>query len=499
MSGFALELEDVSLSFDGVHALSHLSLQIRAGEVLGIAGKNGAGKSSLMKLIQGIYHCQRGKLRFFGNEIGSDANRSESRKFVSSIFQDFSLVPEMTVAQNIYLGSEPQRGWFIDEKICFQTVESFFERMGISIDPREKVKNLGTSDLQLVEISKAVIRDKKILLMDEPTAALGANQVGKLFRLVSRLQQEGITIVFITHHLRDLLEVCDRIAIMRDGTAVHVGQSTDLTVAEIVRHMLGRAVERLEERRPARTLTDDSVPILEAVEISSRHLPKPISFVLRRGEVLGLAGLKGSGRTEILKSLFGVDPIESGEIKIKGRVCPVRSPKEAMKKGVALIPGNRQLEGLCLFHSLYFNAQLPWMDRITHGFFISDRNGKRTVSELVSRLQIKTAGLSTPVSKLSGGNQQKVVIAKVLATQPNILLMDDPTFGVDIQVKVEIAQIIDAFARAGNGVILVSSDPEELLHNCNRILIVKRAEIKGELTGILNGAFGEDDLEAAIQ
>jgi ribose transport system ATP-binding protein len=499
MSGFALELEDVSLSFDGVHALSHLNLQIRTGEVLGIAGKNGAGKSSLMKLIQGIYHCQRGNLRFFGKDIASDANRSECQKFVSSIFQDFSLVPEMTVAQNIYLGIEPRRGWFIDEKTCFQTVESFFERIGIFINPVEKVKNLSTSDLQLVEISKAVIRNKKILLMDEPTAALGANQVGKLFQLVSRLQQEGITIVLVTHHLRDLLGVCDRIAIMRDGTAVHIGQSKDLTIAEVVRHMLGRAAERLEERRPARTLTDDSAPVLEAVEISSRRLPKPISFVLRRGEVLGLAGLKGSGRTEILKSLFGVDPVESGEIKIKGRVCPVRSPKEAMQRGIALIPGNRQLEGLCLFHSLYFNAQLPWMDRIKQGFFINDRNGKKTVSELVSRLQIKTAGLSAPVSNLSGGNQQKVVIAKVLATQPSILLMDDPTFGVDIQVKVEIAQIIDEFARAGNGVILVSSDPEELLHNCNRILIIKRAEIQGELTGILNGGFGEDDLEAAIQ
>jgi len=499
MSRFALELEDVSLSFDGVHALSHLSLEIRAGEVLGIAGKNGAGKSSLMKLIQGIYRSQRGRLRFFGHEIASDANRSESQKFVSSIFQDFSLVPEMTVAQNIYLGIEPRRGWFIDEKTCFQTVESFFERMRISIDPREKIKNLSTSDLQLVEISKAVIRDKKILLMDEPTAALGANQIGKLFQLVSRLRQEGITIVFVTHHLQDLIGVCDRIAIMRDGTVVHIGESKDLTVAEIVRHMLGRAVERLEERRSARTLTDESTPILEAVEISSRHLPKPISFVLRPGEVLGLAGLKGSGRTEILKSLFAVDPIESGEIKIKGRVCSVRSSKEAMKRGIALIPGNRQLEGLCLFHSLYFNAQLPWMDRIKDGFFINDRKGKRIVSELVSRLQIKTAGLSRPVSKLSGGNQQKVVIAKVLATQPSILLMDDPTFGVDIQVKVEVAQIIDDFARAGNGVILVSSDPQELLLNCNRILIVKKAEIKGELTGILNGEFGEDDLEAAIQ
>jgi ribose transport system ATP-binding protein len=499
MSRFALELEDVSLSFDGVHALSHLSLEIRAGEVLGIAGKNGAGKSSLMKLIQGIYPSQRGKLRFFGNEIASDANRSESQKFVSSIFQDFSLVPEMTVAQNIYLGIELRRGWFIDEKTCFQTVENFFERMAISIDPREKIKNLSTSDLQLVEISKAVIRDKKILLMDEPTAALGANQVGKLFQLVSRLQQEGITIVFVTHHLHDLIGICDRIAIMRDGAVVHIGESKDLTVAEIVRHMLGRAVERLEERRPARTLTDQSTPILEAVEISSRHLPKPISFVLRPGEVLGLSGLKGSGRTEILRSLFAVDPIDSGEIKIKGRVCSLRSPKEAMKRGIALIPGNRQLEGLCLFHSLYFNAQLPWMDRIKDGFFINDRKGKRIVSELVSRLQIKTAGLSRPVSKLSGGNQQKVVIAKVLATQPSILLMDDPTFGVDIQVKVEVAQIIDDFTRAGNGVILVSSDPQELLLNCNRILIVKRAEIKGELTGVLNGEFGEDDLEAAIQ
>lgn len=499
MSGFALELEDVSLSFDGVHALSHLSLEIRAGEVLGIAGKNGAGKSSLMKLIQGIYPCQRGKLRLFGREISKDANRSEQQKFVSSIFQDFSLIPEMTVAQNIYLGIEPRQGWFIDEKACFQTVEGFFERMGITIEPREKVKDLSTSDLQLVEISKAVIREKRVLLMDEPTAALAANQVEKLFQLVTRLQQEGITIVFVTHHLNDLIGVCDRIAIMRDGTVVHIGKSKGLTVAEIVRHMLGRAVERLEERRSAKTLIDQNPPILEAVEISSRHLPKPISFVLHPGEVLGLAGLKGSGRTEILKSLFAVYPIETGTIKIKGRACSVRNPKEAMKRGIALIPGNRQLEGLCLFHSLYFNAQLPWMDRIKDGFFINDRKGTKIVSELVTRLQIKTADLSMPVSNLSGGNQQKVVIAKVLATQPSILLMDDPTLGVDIQVKVEITQIIEDFTRAGNGVILVSSDPRELLLNCNRILIIKRAEIKGELTGILTGEFGEDDLEAAIQ
>lgn len=495
---YAVEMEDISVRFGGVEALVDVEFRLGVGEVRGLVGKNGAGKSTLMKVLLGINTPNGGQMRVFGKELSRTSAAAEREEHISMIFQEFSLVPDMTVVHNIFLNVEPRHGAWIDDRACIARVRQFFDEIELSIDPNAKVKDLSTSEMQMVEIAKAVLRNKRILLMDEPTAALDADQTRKLFRLIRTLRQKDITIVLISHHLREIMELCDSVTVLRDGRIVLDETMATLSLNRIISEMLGDVNYDAQQRR-WQPHEPERLPLLEVCDITSRRRLKPISFAVYPGEVLGLAGLKGSGRTEIFNCLFGIDPILSGAILLDGKPLSIRHPHDAIDQGITLIPENRHTQGLSLAHSLYLNVQLPWMKRIRGRIFINDRLGHAMVRDLIDRLQIKTSHVDATVNNLSGGNQQKVVIAKALGAEPRILLMDDPTYGVDIGAKAEIMKIVDAFTRQGNAVILVSSDSEELLLNCDRILILKDGAIAEEHVDVPRGRLTEEQLEAAIQ
>ena len=498
MQQHAIELENISMRFGGAEALKDVDFQLKVGEIRGLVGKNGAGKSTLMKIILGLHAPTSGRVKLFGKEISAAASTAEREEHISMIFQEFSLVPEMTVVQNIFLNVEPKNGLLINDEYCYKQVKTFFEELGLEIDPDEKVKNLSTSDMQMVEIAKAVIRNKKVLLMDEPTAALEADQAAKLFELTRKLQAKGITIILISHHLRDIIELCDSVTVLRDGKVTLSDEIANLSLNTIISRMLGDVAYSTQQRE-WRLIDREQRPLLEVQNATAKRKSSPISFAVYPGEVLGLAGLKGSGRTETFNMVFGVDPLQSGEIRLDGEHVSIKDPKTAIKNGITLIPENRHALGLSLSHSLYLNTQLPWLDKIRGFLLMNDRLGQRVVEDLVRQLHIKADSIFSKVSSLSGGNQQKVVIAKSLGAKPRVVLMDDPTYGVDIHAKTEIMKIVDSFTAAGNAVVLVSSELEELLLNCDRILIITNGVVTQEYADVLKGDLSEEELAAAIQ
>lgn len=497
MDTYAVEMKGIEMTFGGVQALTGVDFNLKVGEVRGLVGKNGAGKSTLMKIIRGVHGQTRGTVKFFGQDIARATSVKDRESTVSMIFQDFSLIPEMSVAQNIFLNAEPRRGLLIDDRTCHARAKEFFDSLGLVIDPGEKVKNLNTNDMQLVEIAKAVLRDKKVLLLDEPTAALEAAATEKLFGIIRRLKAQGISMVISTHHLKHIMDVCDSVTVLRDGKIVMSEEIGQVTLNDIINHMLGDQ-KYAETKRKAKGIAHDQ-PLLSVKRIVSRKRAKPVSFAVYPGEVLGLAGLKGSGRTEIFNNLFGIDPVTEGCVILRGKTVTIRNPKDAIAHGITLVPENRHTQGLSLMHSVYDNTLLPVIDRLRRHLLVNDREGRRIVTGLVKQMEIRTESIRTRVSNLSGGNQQKVVVGKSLASRPRVMLMDDPTYGVDIHAKTEIMGIIEQFTDAGNAVILVSSELSELLANCDRILIIKGQEVAGEIEDVPRANLSEDGLAAAIQ
>lgn len=499
MSDYPIEMKDIVMEFSGVRALDGVDFSLKKGEIKGLVGKNGAGKSTLMKIINGVYTQTSGTIKFFGKEITKNTSVKEREKSVSMIYQDYSLVGEMTVTQNIFLNAEPQKGLFIDDKNCIEKVRSFFKSLDLNIDPMEKVKKLSTGDMQLVEIAKAIIKNTNVILMDEPTAALDAEATIKFFNIIGKLKAQGCSIVISTHHLKQIMEICDSVTVIRDGKIAMNEQISDVTLQGVIASMLGESNFEARNKRKIKHI-DTKVPLLRIDKIVSKHSPNPISFNVYPGEVVGLAGLKGSGRTEIFNSIFGVDPVTSGKLYLEEKEIRIKSPETAIKKGIFLIPENRHTQGLSLMHSLYDNALLPIISRLTgKNLLINDKLGTEIVDDLIDEMKVKTSGRKEIMSKLSGGNQQKVVVGKALKSKPKIMLMDDPTYGVDIHAKGEIANAIERFTSQGYGVIFVSSELSEMIENCDRILIVKSNEIKGEIKDIPTANLTEDSLMAEIQ
>lgn len=496
MEAKVLEMGKICMSFNGVSVLRDIDFTLNQGEIRGLIGKNGAGKSTLLKIIQGIYAPVSGTIRIFGKEIKNDYKKAS--EYVGMIFQEFSLVSDMTVLQNIYLNSEIKNHGIINDKEGAKRVQDFFEEYDIHIDIYKKIKELNSSDMQMVEICKAVLKNKKIILMDEPTAALDGEQCEKLFKMVRQLKQNKISVVLITHHLKEIMDSCDSVTVIRDGDLTLNSKITDTSLEEMISAMLGEERDALKRKRSIMEI-DLSAPLLEVKDITSANIKEPLSFKLFGGEVLGLAGLKGCGRTELFRVLFGVDPIHSGEIRINGKKIMIKNTKDAVKSGIFLIPESRQIQGLSINHSIKFNMELPWLKKITKKFLINDKEGHVIVDNYIDRMQIKTKNRDAVIRNLSGGNQQKVVIAKALATNPRIILMDDPTFGVDVHAKAEIMEIVDEFKKTGGAVILASSEIEEVNQNCNRILILKNRKIVNELKNDDYETVTQDTLAAAMQ
>jgi ribose transport system ATP-binding protein len=479
VTGSAVEMRGISKAFDTVTVLSDVDFAVRRGEVHALAGENGAGKSTLMKILQGVYSLDAGTIEVDGRPVRLSSPHDARAAGIGMVFQEFSLVPTLTVAQNVFLGSEPRgRTGLIDDRAAARRAAEVFADMGVSVDPNRTVGSLSTAYWQLTEIAKALAQNARVLIMDEPTASLAKHEADALFELVERLKARGIAIIYISHRMEEVYRIADRITVLRDGRRVLTESLTELTPAQIVEAIVGR---RLESQLTYAGRGESGEILLEADGLRSGRRVRDVSFQLRAGEILGLAGLMGSGRTELARCLFGIDRLDAGEVRLRGTRVDVSSPGAAIASGLALIPEDRREQGLVLDHSVRDNLLLPLLGRLRRGPVLSDSAGRKIAQELLERFSVKVANPARPVRLLSGGNQQKVVIAKWLGTEPDVLIMDEPTAGVDIGTKSEILDMIRGLADAGKGVIVISSELPELLAVSDRVLVLRDGTVHREL------------------
>ena len=494
----AVEMRSISKGFNGVPVLNEVDFEVRAGEVHALAGGNGAGKSTLMKILQGVYQTDSGSILVGGKPVEITSIQDAKAAGIGMVFQEFSLVPSLTVAQNIFLGAEPQgRSGLIDDREAVRRAREVFTEMEVEVDPRAHVSKLGTAYWQLTEIAKALAQNARVLIMDEPTASLARHETEALFDLVARLKNRGISIIYISHRMDEVYRIADRITILRDGRRLLTEPLSNVTPEQIVEGIVGKKIEgqltyQQRERDPS-----SASPVLEARGLTCGKRVRDVSFTLHAGEILGLAGLMGSGRTELARVLFGIDSLESGEILIRGKKAVITSPRRAIDAGLALIPEDRRDQGLVLDHSVRDNLLLPLLDNIKRGPLLDAGAGRTLSSSLIKKFAVKVAHPNKPVRLLSGGNQQKVVLAKWLGTEPDVLILDEPTAGVDIGTKSEILDMIRELANAGKAVIVISSEYPELLAVSDRVLILRDGSITRELKR--SEIADEESLQLAVQ
>jgi ribose transport system ATP-binding protein len=492
-----VEMRGIKKGFAGVPVLRGVDFTLGPGEVHALAGGNGAGKSTLMKILQGVHRQDAGTIRIRGREVSFAAPKDAEAAGIGMVFQEFSLVPTLTVARNIFLGREPRRFGLIDDHAIVRRAGEILSGMGVDLNPTTELRTLPTGYWQLTEIAKALALDAKVLIMDEPTASLTKTESEALFALIERLKQQGVSIVYISHRMEEVYRICDRITVLRDGGVVLSDAVADLTPEQIVAAIVGRELEALEwEERPS-AATADEVPLLEIRDVTSANGVTDMSFRLHAGEILGLAGLMGSGRTELARLLFGIDRPDTGQILLRGKPIGITNPRVAITKGIALVPEDRRLQGLVLEHAVRDNLLLPLLDGLQRAGLVDDRRGDGLVARLIERLQIKLRSPKQPVKLLSGGNQQKVVIGKWLGRDPDVLVLDEPTAGVDIGTKSEIIQRIRELADAGKAVIVISSELAELLAVSDRVLVLRRGTVTQDLDR--RDIADEESLQLAIQ
>jgi ribose transport system ATP-binding protein len=473
-----LEMRDMQKSFAGIPVLKKVAFSLRKGEVHALMGGNGAGKSTLMKILTGVYQRDGGELRINGEAFHFATPRDAEAAGIAMIFQELSLVPTLTVAQNIFLHREPKSGLLLNDREAVRRSREILAELGEDIDPAARVEDLSTGACQMVEIAKALSKNAQILIMDEPTSSLSEHETSALFRIVERLKKSGISIIYISHRMAEIFTICDRVTVMRDGRTVLTDDCAKVSMQHLIDAMLGQGTgSALQWReRPARAA---AATVLEVDEISLGQDYQGVSFSIKAGEIVGLAGLMGSGRTEIAQAIFGIRPPEGGTIKVNGK--PMRSTAEAMAAGVALVPESRRTQGLVLDHSVKANFMLPNLNLFARGNFLGDGSGTRKAQEFIDRLRIKTDSADKVVNLLSGGNQQKVVLAKWLVREPRLLILDEPTSGVDIGAKSEIVEIVRTLADKGAAILVISSEFEELLAMSDRILVLRDGRLGNEL------------------
>ena len=477
----AVDMRGISKSFDGVSVLRDVDFSVEQGEVHALAGGNGAGKSTLMKILQGVHASDAGTIRIDGDVVKISSIHEAKAAGIGMVFQEFSLVPSLTVAQNIYLGVEPLgRSGLINDREAVRRARQVFADMEVEVDPRAHVSSLGTAYWQLTEIAKALAQDARVLIMDEPTASLAKHETEALFALVERLKARGISIIYISHRMDEVYRIADRITILRDGAWLFTEPLAALTPARIVEGIVGKKIEG-EMSYLDRGHSPEGEVLLEARCVHAGPRVRDVSFTLRAGEIVGLAGLMGSGRTELARVLFGIDRLASGQILIRGKEVSLSNAKQAMAAGLALIPEDRRDQGLVLDHSVRDNLLLPLLAKIGQGPLLSSSKGRSLAARLIEQFAVKVANPSRAVRLLSGGNQQKVVLAKWLGTEPDVLILDEPTAGVDIGTKSEILDMIRSLADAGKAVIVISSEYPELLAVSDRILVLRDGAITREL------------------
>jgi len=472
-----LEMRGITKRFPGVTALDGVDFELEKGEVHVILGENGAGKSTLIKMLSGAYHPDEGEILLDGQRVDISSAAVAQSKGISTIYQEFNLVPQLTVAENIFLGRQPRRFGIVDRRKMRDEAHELLERIKVRVDPDAPVSTLGVAQRQMVEIAKALSLDARILIMDEPTASLSGQEVDRLFEIVRGLKEEEVGVIFISHHLEEVTEIGDRVTVLRDGKMVgQVPATTDHQ--ELVRMMVGRSIEdQFPRRRP-----EVGEVLLEVTELLREGVLEDISFQVRAGEVVGIAGIVGAGRTELARAIFGADPLDSGEVWVEGRRMERFDPREAKHRGIGFITEDRQGQGIVPPLSVAENLALASLGRYTSAGFVNRKEQRSRAQKMIEELQIRTPSPEQEIRYLSGGNQQKVVIGKWLLADSKVLIMDEPTRGIDVGAKVEIYELMNELTEEGAGILMISSDLPEVLGMSDRILVMAGGRITGELS-----------------
>lgn len=492
-----IKLENISKSFFGVTVLKDVKFEVFPGQVNALVGGNGAGKSTLMKILTGVYTKDSGTIWFNGKETTFNNYKDAFQHGIAMIFQEMSSVPTLTVTENIFLNNELlKKNRFLDRPAMRKKAVELLDRLGVDINPDSVVGDLTVGEKQMVEIVKALSSDARILVMDEPTASLSAKEVDKLFQIVENLKKQGIAIIYISHRMNEILSIADKVTVLRDGRIVGELDNQDLKVEAIISYMMGdRGGTSFEWMPPEKEISDQVVLNVEHLDINERV--RDISFNLHKGEVIGFAGLLSSGRTEILETLFGIRKPRGGVIRIDGKPVPVRSVQDAIRSGFGLVPEDRRTQGLVLIHSVKQNLILPILKKMQKGLFLNKKKINETADFSIKELSVKTDSPNKIINLLSGGNQQKIVISKWLRSDMKILLLDEPTAGVDIGSKKELIATVRKFTDQGNAAIFVSSELQEMMAVCDRIYVLQRGKIINELRH--DEIDSEEVLQNAIQ
>ncbi len=478
---YVLEMKDISKRFPGVKALDHVHLQVRPGTVHSLMGENGAGKSTLMNCLFGIYSPDEGEIILDGKSVRFENPAQALANHVSMVHQELNQVPEQNVMENMWLGRYPQKGGLIDEKKMFEDTRKIFQDLDIDVDPRAKVGTLPVSQKQMIEIGKAVSYNAKIIVMDEPTSSLTEKEVEHLFRIIKKLVEKKTSVVYISHKMEEILRISDDVTIMRDGKWIDTRPAGELTIDQIIKMMVGR---EMTERYPRRDTKPGDV-LLEVKNLSSASPAfTGVNFELHKGEILGIAGLVGSKRTEVLETLFGIRRKGEGQIIVEGREVQNRSPREAIANGFAMLTEERRKDGIFAGLSVGFNMSIDNLSSYRKNGLLNERKIKADVDKMIRTMNIKTPSSKQQMGNLSGGNQQKVILARWLLTEPEILLLDEPTRGIDVGAKYEIYQLVNKLVAEGRGILIVSSEMPELFGVCDRILVMSN----GRQSGIFNPA-----------
>jgi rhamnose transport system ATP-binding protein len=474
-----LVLDSAAKSFGAVKALIDGSVTLLPGEAHALLGENGAGKSTLVKILAGVHRPDSGTLTVDGEAVEFSGPADAKSAGVAIIYQEPTLFPDLSVAENIFMGRQPVgRGRSIDRRAMNADARAIFARLGVVLDPARPARGLSVADQQIVEIAKALSLDAKVLVMDEPTAALTNVEVQRLFEVMRTLRASGAAVLFISHRLEEVFASCQRVTIMRDGRFVRTAPIEDLTIDDIIRSMVGRDLDSLFPKTP----TTPGDVVLEVEKLSREGAFSDISFTVRRGEIVALAGLVGAGRSEVARAVFGIDPITSGTVRVLGKVLPHGSPQAAMRAGIALVPEDRRQQGLVMDLGIDQNMALASLGRLRRHGLIRRSAEQKLAGTWAQRLQLKFGRMKNPVSTLSGGNQQKVVLGKWLAREPALLIIDEPTRGIDVGTKAEVHRIIDSLVAQGTAVLMISSELPEVLGMADRVLVLHEGRMTAELT-----------------
>ena len=490
----ALEMRDISKSFPGIRALSDVDLVVNAGEVHAIVGENGAGKSTLMKILAGVYQPDGGTIHLQGEEVRISGPIDARKRGIGMVYQELNLVPDLTVAENISLGSTPSKFGLVRRRELRENAQAVLSALDAKIEPDALLGSLTVSQQQIVEIAKSYALRPSIIVLDEPTSSLSEHEAQALFRVIKRMREDGIAIIYISHRLREVLDLADQVTVLRDGRQIETRDSAGLTAGEMIRLMVGRELTDVFPKR----MVPIGDRVLEVEGLTRTGTFDNVSLNVRAGEIVGLAGLVGAGRTEVARAIFGLDQAQGGEVRVNGVKVVARKPHDGLAAGIAYVPEDRKRDGVVPSASIKDNISLPVLGQISRGGWISRAKEQRLATEQVTALGVSPPVIERPVDTLSGGNQQKVVIAKWLAAKPRVLILDEPTRGVDVGAKADIHEIIGELAAAGTAILLISSELPEVLAVSDRIFVLHEGQVTAEIdreeaneTNVMQAATGE--------